>query len=211
MFCSKCGSRMEDNAQFCPSCGAQNPAAGGSVNPAGNYAGEPSPTSPAENYAGGNFSGGNFTSRVNELGINPMLFYANLALIILGGIFAASKIFKVSVFGFSESATMFEDADGLKVLCVILYLVSVCLIVQPLITGGELTPGRFLMAKIVIIISLICFIMVYADSSSNIKSDNVSWTGAKLGLTGAGLFYLITNIGALVLTFINSKELKKRW
>ena len=34
-FCLNCGTQMDDNQQFCPSCGAAQNAAGGAAKPAG--------------------------------------------------------------------------------------------------------------------------------------------------------------------------------
>lgn len=200
MFCSKCGNELKAEEQFCPKCGTKSGATGNPINL--NISTEDMKSKAIEMK-------GNLISGVADLGKNKVLILSNIVLLILSLIFSFTKVFKVdAILGISEGMSMFEDMAGIKVFFIICYLLSVLALVFPLFFKKAWSPKFFLPTKIVTILSSIWFFIILFVGLNEVNSSGYG-SIAEFNLSVTGWLFVITTIGALVLAYKNTFDLKK--
>ncbi len=197
MYCTKCGNELKNSESFCPNCGTK-------VGESGKQIG----LNDLADYSKDKFTDvkSNFNVGLANLGKYKMIFFVNLALVILNMFICTAPLFEASsILGISKSITLFEDSDGLKVIFVILYLISAVLIVLPLLLKKAVTGKYFLLEKIITIASaswffiLWCFAGVVADSSYGTVSFKISFLG---------VLFILATVGAIILSFKIPRDLK---
>lgn len=200
LFCSRCGNELNNGDGFCPKCGFKIKSRGEAISV--------------------NISTENFRDKIMELkenivlntadlGKNRLFIFGNIALLILSIIFACTPIFKVSsLFGISESMSMFVDINGIRVFFISCYIISIIFIIIPLVSKKAWKSKYFLMGKITSILMLIWFLIVLISGIS--KTEESSYGSiAEFSLTATGWLFLIFTIGSIILLFKTSYDIKK--
>lgn len=200
MFCTKCGNELKNGEQFCPKCSTKFET-----------------TAPTMNLSISTEALKNKTAEMNSNPISSMadseknkaLILGNAVLLMLSLIFSFTKMFKVDgIFGISEGMSLFEGLTGIKVICVICYLLAVLALVFPLLLKKAWSPKFFLPTKIVTILSSIWFLIVLLVGLVQTDSSGYS-SMAEFNLSVTGWLFVITTIGALILAYKNTNSLKK--
>lgn len=199
MFCSKCGNELKNGEQFCPKCGTKSGTTGKPINL--NISTEDMKNKAIEMKS-------NLISGVVDLGKNKVLVLGNIALLILSLIFSFTNTFKVdAILGVSEGMSLVEDV-GMKPIYLILYLTAIIVLMIPLLFKKAWSPKFFLPAKIVTILSSLYFLIVLFIGLDEVDSSGYG-SIAEFNLSVTGWLFVITTIGALVLAYKNTFDLKK--
>lgn len=133
--------------------------------------------------------------------------WADIALLLLSMIFSLTNAFRVSaVFGIGEEMTLLDE--GIKPVVMVFYLLAMISIVAPLLFKKKHKPIHFLTAKIMTILMLVWFLFVLLVGVSEVSSSDYS-SLAEFKVSGSGCFFLLTTMGALMLAFKITGDLKK--
>lgn len=199
MFCSKCGSEIISGEQFCHKCGTKVGTTGNNVNL--NLS-----TGDVKNKAVEIKS--NFISGVVDLGKYRVFFLGNVLLLILSLIFSFTNTFDATLFGESRAVSLTEEAV-MKWIFAIAYITATVFLVSPLLFKKSWSPWFFLPTKIVTILSSLYFFLLLFVGLNEAKSGIYASLGVEFNITATGWLFIVTTIGALVLAYKNTYDLKK--
>lgn len=195
MFCLKCGNELKNGEEFCPKCGAKFGTTGNSIN---------------LNLSTNDIKNkivkmkGKLISGVDDFEKNKMLVLGNITLLILSLIFSFTKVFTVDgILGISQGMSMYQDMIGVKFFFIVGYLLSVLSLASPWLDKKAWSPVFFLPTKIVTILSSIWFLLVLSVGTDEAGSM------AEFNLSATGWLFIISTIGAFVLAYKNTFDLKK--
>lgn len=204
MFCSKCGNELKDGEKFCHECGTKSGTTGNPMNL--NMSTEDIMNKASEIRS-------NVISGVADLGQNKVLILGNIALLVLSFIFSFAKVLDTGVMGISAtSMSMFfdeisDDMLGVRAFCTICYLISIISLTFPLLFKKAWKPKFFIPTKIVTILSLIWLLLVSSVMSHQINSS-IYGSLSEFSLNATGWLFIVTTIGALILAYKNTFDLK---
>lgn len=199
MFCSKCGNELKDGEQFCSKCGTKARTTGNTVN--FNISTEDMKNKSVEMKE-------NLITGVADLGKNKVLILGNIALLILSLIFSFTDIFKFeTVFGDKQGLSLVEDV-GMTPIYLILYIATIAVLLIPVLFKKVWSSKFFLPTKIVTVLSMLYFLLVLSLGLNELNS-NAYGSYAEFGLSVTGWLFVITTVGALILAYKNTFDLKK--
>lgn len=199
MFCSKCGNELKDGEQFCSKCGTKAGTTGNTVN--FNISTEDMKNKAVEMKE-------NLITGVADLGKNKVLILGNIALLILSLIFSFTDIFKLeTVFGDQQGLSLVEDV-GMTPIYLILYIAAIAVLLIPVLFKKVWSSKFFLPTKIVTVLSMLYFLLVLSLGLNELNS-NAYGSYAEFGLSVTGWLFVITTVGALILAYKNTFDLKK--
>lgn len=199
MFCSKCGNELKDGEQFCSKCGTKAGTTGNMVN--FNISTEDMKNKAVEMKE-------NLITGVADLGKNKVLILGNIALLILSLIFSFTDIFKLeTVFGDQQGLSLVEDV-GMTPIYLILYIAAIAVLLIPVLFKKVWSSKFFLPTKIVTVLSMLYFLLVLSLGLNELNS-NAYGSYAEFGLSVTGWLFVITTVGALILAYKNTFDLKK--
>lgn len=199
MFCSKCGNELKDGEQFCSKCGTKAGTTGNTVN--FNISTEDMKNKAVDMKE-------NLITGVADLGKNKVLILGNIALLILSLIFSFTDIFKFeTVFGDKQGLSLVEDV-GMTPIYLIFYLIAIAVLIIPLLLKKAWSSKFFLPTKIVTVLSMLYFLLVLSLGLSELNSNEYG-SYAEFGLSVTGWLFVITTVGALILAYKNTFDLKK--
>lgn len=200
MFCGKCGTEVQEGAQFCPNCGAQQTLAP-QVQPQSSI----------------NF-GSPSVPKVNQNSVDVKSL-ASAALFILMTILWFCKCFSVgaSLFGskLSQGFTIndtFKDLEFLSYITVILFVVSAVICLLPILKSGVNMHKMLIFPFIISIWAVAVFFIVLIGASENMNSSVMGVKisdVAKFSPTFGSWLYIIVSVVQAVLLFLQRKALKK--
>lgn len=199
MFCSKCGNELKDGEQFCSKCGTKAGTTGNTVN--FNISTEDMKNKAVEMKE-------NLLTGVADLGKNKVLILGNIVLLILSLIFSFTDIFKLeTVFGDQQGLSLVEDV-GMTPIYLILYIAAIAVLLIPVLFKKVWSSKFFLPTKIVTVLSMLYFLLVLSLGLNELNS-NAYGSYAEFGLSVTGWLFVITTVGALILAYKNTFDLKK--
>lgn len=199
MFCSKCGNELKDGEQFCSKCGTKAGTTGNTVN--FNISTEDMKNKAVEMKE-------NLITGVADLGKNKVLILGNIVLLILSLIFSFTDIFKLeTVFGDQQGLSLVEDV-GMTPIYLILYIAAIAVLLIPVLFKKVWSSKFFLPTKIVTVLSMLYFLLVLSLGLNELNS-NAYGSYAEFGLSVTGWLFVITTVGALILAYKNTFDLKK--
>lgn len=199
MFCSKCGNELKDGEQFCSKCGTKARTTGNTVN--FNISTEDMKNKSVEMKE-------NLITGVADLGKNKVLILGNIALLILSLIFSFTDIFKFeTVFGDKQGLSLVEDV-GMTPIYLIFYLIAIAVLIIPLLLKKAWSSKFFLPTKIVTVLSMLYFLLVLSLGLSELNSNEYG-SYVEFSLSVTGWLFVITTVGAMILSYKNAFDLKK--
>lgn len=199
MFCSKCGNELKDGEQFCSKCGTKAGTTGNTVNL--NISTEDMKNKAVEMKE-------NLITGVADLGKNKALILANIVLLIFSLLFSFTDIFKIeTVFGDLQGLSLVEDV-GMKPIYLILYIAAIAVLLIPVLFKKVWSSKFFLPTKIVTILSMLYFLLVLSLGLNELNSNEYG-SYAEFSLSVTGWLFVITTVGAMILSYKNTFDLKK--
>lgn len=199
MFCSKCGNELKDGEQFCSKCGTKAGTTGNTVN--FNISTEDMKNKSVEMKE-------NLITGVADLGKNKVLILGNIALLILSLIFSFTDIFKFeTVFGDKQGLSLVEDV-GMTPIYLILYIATIAVLLIPVLFKKVWSSKFFLPTKIVTVLSMLYFLLVLSLGLSELNSNEYG-SYVEFSLSVTGWLFVITTVGAMILSYKNAFDLKK--
>lgn len=199
MFCSKCGNELKDGEQFCSKCGTKAGTTGNTVNL--NISTEDMKNKAVEMKE-------NLITGVADLGKNKALILANIVLLIFSLLFSFTDIFKIeTVFGDLQGLSLVEDV-GMKPIYLILYIAAIAVLLIPVLFKKVWSSKFFLPTKIVTILSMLYFLLVLSLGLKELNSNEYG-SYAEFSLSVTGWLFVITTVGAMILSYKNTFDLKK--
>lgn len=199
MFCSKCGNELKDGEQFCSKCGTKARTTGNTVN--FNISTEDMKNKSVEMKE-------NLITGVADLGKNKVLILGNIALLILSLIFSFTDIFKFeTVFGDKQGLSLVEDV-GMTPIYLILYIAAIAVLLIPVLFKKVWSSKFFLPTKIVTVLSMLYFLLVLSLGLSELNSNEYG-SYVEFSLSVTGWLFVITTVGAMILSYKNAFDLKK--
>lgn len=199
MFCSKCGNELKDGEQFCSKCGTKARTTGNTVN--FNISTEDMKNKSVEMKE-------NLITGVADLGKNKVLILGNIALLILSLIFSFTDIFKFeTVFGDKQGLSLVEDV-GMTPIYLILYIATIAVLLIPVLFKKVWSSKFFLPTKIVTVLSMLYFLLVLSLGLSELNSNEYG-SYVEFSLSVTGWLFVITTVGAMILSYKNAFDLKK--
>ena len=199
MFCSKCGNELKDGEQFCSKCGTKARTTGNTVN--FNISTEDMKNKSVEMKE-------NLITGVADLGKNKVLILGNIALLILSLIFSFTDIFKLeTVFGDKQGLSLVEDV-GMTPIYLILYIAAIAVLLIPVLFKKVWSSKFFLPTKIVTVLSMLYFLLVLSLGLSELNSNEYG-SYVEFSLSVTGWLFVITTVGAMILSYKNAFDLKK--
>ncbi len=200
MFCSKCGNPIKDGERFCTKCGAKNIAV-------------ENPTdirlSPNEIVNQATHMKDNFVSGIAEMKQNKMFVLGNIALLILSMIFSCIPAFQGRAFIASECMSLFFDGmESVQVFCIVFYLFAAFMLLYPLLFR-KAWKRRFIVPSQIITIALLVWFFILFLVGINETNSSGYGSIVSFEITASGWLFLLTTIGAFILSCKNSHDIKK--
>ncbi len=184
---------------FCSKCGTKSGTTGNTVN--FNISTEDMKNKAVEMKE-------NLITGVADLGKNKVLILGNIVLLILSLIFSFTDIFKLeTVFGDQQELSLVEDV-GMTPIYLILYIAAIAVLLIPVLFKKVWSSKFFLPTKIVTVLSMLYFLLVLSLGLNELNS-NAYGSYAEFGLSVTGWLFVITTVGALILAYKNTFDLKK--
>ncbi len=200
MFCSKCGNPIKDGERFCTKCGAKIVAVENSTDIR---------LSPNEIVNQTTRIKDNFVSCITEMKQNKMFVLGNIALLILSMIFSCIPAFQGRSFIASERMSLFFDGmEGVRVFCVIFYLFAAFMLLYPLLFRKAWKRRFIVPSQIITVALLVWFFILFLVGINETNSSGYS-SIVSFEITASGWLFLLTTIGAFILSCKNSHDIKK--
>lgn len=150
-----------------------------------------------------------FVSGVADSGQNKPLVFAIMALLTLSLIFSFTNVFKVEgLFGVSEGFSLAVDS-GIVPIIIIVYAVAIVALAVPLLTKQAWSSKFFLPVKIATISLCLWFLLVLMEGIDGVNSSGYS-SVSEFTVSVTGWLFVITTIGALILSYKCTSNLKKQ-
>lgn len=200
MFCAKCGNQMKDGELFCANCGTR-------INEVENpmkYTANPEPTPPRN-------INNNYVVGIEGLGKIKNFFFASIALIVLSLFFSFFSTICVysDITGQSDTASLFSNI-GAAIFFTLFYLIGIVVMLLPLLLKKQWSAKYFLPIKIIMIMSFLFFLIAVIDMYAELDHYASYWGGAVKGkICVTGWLYAISTVGALILSYKNTIDMKK--
>lgn len=183
MFCVKCGQEIGQNA-FCPNCGEKAEVSTQEVIPTD--------------------INGKIKLSLKRLGENKLFYFLTAGLTFLSFIFVMFPTIKATADWESKTTSIFGPS-GMAPFIAIIYLAAIALHFVPFITAKPFKKIYFLLEKIITIFSLSFFAIGYfAGAAEASKYDTAS-----IFPTFAGWIFLLSTVGAIVLSYMLSSKVKQ--
>lgn len=202
MYCVKCGKEIPDDAQFCSECGTK---VGGGKR--------------GYDFSGIDLSGLKKVVEAKQLkeikrGMEIVesckwFFFASIIGLIISLFFLGTEMFEVTIEAFwthTETFTMFEGKDFLKVLFIFGYIAAAVILIFPLITGKDWELGNFYLALGVPVLAVLVLLFVMISAKNGMAGNELlEAVDAKVKVSANGWLFIIIN--ALTACFVIKSNL----
>lgn len=192
MFCSKCGLELKNGEAYCPRCGNK---VGDSGNASWNF----------QKFKQGFFSilvrcKNGFIANLKYSWKQFTLILANIIFLWLSSYLMFLPTFEIhAILGISEQASMFADMEVVAIFMHLSFRVALLVMLIPLFWVKKRKIKFFIPTTVVTAISILWLIIARSVVESEINESG--YAGAiKLVLSDGGILFLITAIGALLLS-----------
>lgn len=187
---------------------AYNPAPG--YNPASGYT-QPAPVyNPAPTYNPGYApaapAGVGGATGFKALGSNVVIFFISVGLLFLNMIFTYCPTLAASIGFYSESAIIYTEGfwTVIGILQMFGYMAGIALCMLPIMTNKTWSAKNFLCGRITCMVALSFFLLIWIIEAAD------AYYSVSVYATFWGWMFMLSNIGAIVLSFIVPGMLSKK-
>ena len=199
MYCMKCGQEVNNGTQFCPHCGTKLGTTGKTLN-----------VSTDDIKKKVIEVGQSVSVDTDRLGKNKLLWFVNIGLFFLSLIFAMLPAFSVDYdyLSVAHKMSLFDELLVLRLIFIAAYVTSLVLLALPVLFSKKVSKKMLLAEKITGIVILLYFFLLVISGANETSSND--WTGiASFSITATGWLFMICTVGALIISYKLSADIKK--